>query len=56
MGRLLTLKNAAELLAVSPEFIKKLRRQGMIKVIRIGRSVRVPEREIERLCREGVQR
>jgi len=52
MTRLLTLKETAELLAVSEEFLKKLRRQGRLRVVQLGRAVRVSQQEIERLCRE----
>ena len=53
MEQLVTVKQAAATLSVSPEFLKKLRRQGRLQVVRIGRAVRLSEHEIERLCREG---
>jgi len=53
--RLFTLKQAADLLAVSPELLKKLRRQGRLRVVRLGRSVRVGEKELERLSVRGSQ-
>jgi excisionase family DNA binding protein len=56
MDRLFTLKKAAEILAVSPEFLKKLQRNGRLHVVRLGRAVRVSERELDRLCREEFQR
>jgi excisionase family DNA binding protein len=49
------MKSAAQHLAVSPEFLKKLRRKGLLKVVRVGRCVRVSEQELERLSREGVR-
>jgi excisionase family DNA binding protein len=52
MDQLVTLKQAAVLLSVSPEFLKKLQRQGRLKVIHLGRAVRVSVQELERLCRE----
>ena len=52
MMQLFTLKKAAEVLAVSPEFLKKLQRQGRLRVVRLGRAVRISEQELERLCRE----
>lgn len=52
MQRLLTLKEAAATLAVSPEFLKKLQRQNRLHVIHLGRAVRVSEAEIDRLCRD----
>ncbi len=53
MERLLTLKAAAQKLAVSQQFLKRLQRQGRLKVVRLGRSVRIEERELERLVRDG---
>jgi excisionase family DNA binding protein len=50
--RLFTLKRAATILAVSPELVKKLDRQNRLRVVRLGRAVRVSEQELERLCRE----
>jgi excisionase family DNA binding protein len=50
--QLLTLKQAAATLSVSPEFLKKLQRQGRLKVVRLGRAIRVSEQELDRLCRE----
>jgi excisionase family DNA binding protein len=56
MMQLLTIKVAAEKLAVSPDFLKKLQRQGRLKVVRLGKAVRVSEQELERLCREEFNR
>ena len=56
MERLLTLKKAAAILAVSPEFLKKLQRNGRLRIVRLGRAVRVSELELERLCREEFRR
>ena len=56
MEQLVTLKEAAQTLSVSPEFLKKLQRLGRLQVVRLGRAVRVSEQEVERLCREGAQR
>jgi len=52
MERLVSLRRAAALLSVSPAFLKKLQRQGRLRIVRLGRAVRVSEQEIERLCRE----
>lgn len=52
MTQLLRLKKAAQRLDVSPEFLKKLRRQGRLRVVRLGRALRVTEEELDRLCRE----
>lgn len=56
MEHLFTLKQAATILAVSPEFLKKLQRTGRLRIVRLGRAVRVSERELERLCREEFHR
>ncbi len=50
--KLLTLKDSAALLSVSVEFLKKLRREKRLHVVKLGRAVRVSEQELERLCRE----
>ena len=55
MERLVTVKQAALMLSLSPEFLKKLRRQGGLRVVRLGRAVRISERELERLAVEGVR-
>jgi excisionase family DNA binding protein len=54
--RLFTLKQAAAILAVSPEFLKKLQRKGRLHIVRLGRAVRVSDQELERLCREEFRR
>lgn len=56
MQQLMTLKAAAAALSVSPEFLKKLQRQGRLKVVRLGRAVRISSEEVDRLVREGTQR
>jgi excisionase family DNA binding protein len=55
MEQLFTLKRAAEILAVSPEFLKKLERSGRLRVVRLGRAIRVTAQELERLCRESAK-
>jgi len=52
VNRLLTLKQAADKLAVSQKFLKRLQYQGRLRVIHLGRAVRVAQAELERLCRE----
>lgn len=52
MDKLLTLRDTAKLLSVSPDFLKKLQRQKRLRVIRLGRAVRISEAEIDRICRE----
>jgi excisionase family DNA binding protein len=50
--RLVKLHEAASALGVSLTFVKKLRRQGTLRVVKLGRrAVRVSTREIARLCR-----
>jgi len=49
---LVKLNAVAEALGVSLTFVKKLRREGKLRVVKLGhRAVRVSTREIERLCR-----
>ena len=52
VDQLLTFKTAAQRLDVTPEFLKRLRRQGRLRAIRLGRAIRVSEQELDRLCRE----
>ena len=56
MERLLTLRKAALKLDVSQQFLKRLQRQGRLRVVRLGRAVRVSEQELERLCRDEFQK
>jgi excisionase family DNA binding protein len=56
MEPLVNVKMAAEALGVSPEFVKRLYRQGLLRAVHLGRAVRIPLYEIERLAREGVPR
>jgi excisionase family DNA binding protein len=55
MDQLFTIKKAAEKLAVSPEFLKRLCRQGRLHAVRLGRVIRVSEQELDRLCHEEFQ-
>lgn len=51
VDRLVKLNEAATALGVSLTFVKKLRRLGKLRVVKLGRrAVRVSTREIERLC------
>jgi excisionase family DNA binding protein len=54
--QLYTIKEAASRLAVSPEFLKRLQRQGQLRVVRLGRAVRISEQELQRLSVEGLRR
>lgn len=49
--RFLTMKEAAERLAVSPSTISRACKVGTMPHIRIGASVRIPRAEIERIER-----
>jgi excisionase family DNA binding protein len=52
VDQLFSVKAAAVKLAVSPEFLKRLQRQGRLRIIRLGRSIRISEQELQRLTRE----
>lgn len=54
--RLFTRRQAAEILGVSAKFLEKLEQRNLLRVTRIGRAVRVPIEEVERLAREGTGR
>jgi excisionase family DNA binding protein len=54
--RLVTLKRAAQLLSVSVAFLKKLQRTGHLHVVHLGRAVRIPQAELDRLSRDGFTR
>jgi len=54
--QMFTVKQAASILAVSPEFLKKLQREGRLRVVQLGRAVRIPEEELERLSVAGFRR
>ena len=56
MERYYSMKRAAERLEVSEKFLRKLQRAGRLKVVRLGRAVRVSEGELERLVREEFSR
>jgi excisionase family DNA binding protein len=47
---LLTVTRAAELLGVSRSSLYQLVAAGRVPVVRLGRAVRVPRRELERLA------
>jgi excisionase family DNA binding protein len=54
--RLIPLREAAATLSMSTDYLKRLHRAGRIRVVRLGRSVRISETELQRLVREGVPR
>lgn len=51
--RLLTVRQAAEALNVSPRFINKLLADGELERIKLGRCTRIRRDDIERLIRNG---
>lgn len=53
MERLVSIKHAAAILSVSPEFLKKLQRDGRLRIVRLGRAVRIPRTELGRLAALG---
>lgn len=52
-GRLLTVGEAALRLAVTDATIRRRILERRIDFVKIGRSVRIPERSIERLIEDG---
>ena len=56
MERFVTIKRAARALEVSEKFLRNLQRAGRLRVVRLGRAVRISEHEIERICREEFRR
>jgi len=50
--RFFTIKRAARRLQVSEKFLRKLQHTGRLRVIKLGRAVRISEQELLRLCRE----
>lgn len=53
MGKLMTIRNAAEQLAVSRSMVRKLVAIGALSRVGIGRSVRVRVEEVEALVAGG---
>ena len=56
MERYYTIKQAAGQLQVSEKFLRKLQGAGQLRVVRLGRAIRVSQAELERLCREEFRR
>ncbi len=51
--RLFRFKEAAKRLAVSDSHLKRLYREGKVRVVHLGqRAVRISQRELQRLCKE----
>ena len=53
VGRLFTVFQAAEILGSKEHTVREWIAQGRIGVIRLGRSVRVPESELYRITSQG---
>lgn len=51
--RLLTVNEAAERLALSPDTIRKWLRSGQIEGVKVSRIWRVYEQDIEEIVKEG---
>ena len=54
-GQLLTLQDAAARTAMSVAWLRRLIARKAIPAVRLGRSVRVREEDLERLIQEGVR-
>jgi excisionase family DNA binding protein len=50
--KLVTLTEAAATLGISYSLMRKFVKQGRVKVIRVGKSLLIPEEEVERLIKE----
>ena len=53
LPRLLTVKEAAQLLHVSTRTIDRWRLEGMLPFLKLGRVIRVAESELEAFVRSG---
>ena len=51
--RLLSISQAAELLGVCPDTIRRLGSSGKLKLVRVARRVLVPAEEIDRIAEQG---
>jgi excisionase family DNA binding protein len=51
----LTLSEFADALCISRALARKWAKLGKIKIVRLGRCVRIPADELERVIREGVE-
>ena len=55
MGRLLTFSEAAERCSNSPAWWRKLAARRQIAVVKLGRSSRLLEEDVERVIRDGLR-
>ena len=53
MQQLLTVLQAADALALKPATIRKMILQRRLPVVRIGRSVRIKQADVEGIIRQG---
>lgn len=53
--QLLTIDEAAAEWRITPATVRAWRLMGKITIVKIGRSVRVPKSEIDRVIREGLR-
>jgi excisionase family DNA binding protein len=51
-----TYRQTARTANISERMVRKLAHSGRLAVVRIGRAVRVPKREVLRLCRKGASK
>ena len=56
MHKLLNVREAAEFLALRPSTVRKMILQRRLPVVRIGRSVRIKEIDLEGIVRDGYRR
>jgi excisionase family DNA binding protein len=49
--KLLTIQDAAQVLSISPWTVRSFIRQGKLRPIRVGRLVRLEDRELEQFVR-----
>lgn len=54
LGHLNTPQDGAGYLRVSERGVRDWIKRGLIKVVRIGRCVRIPRAELERVAQEGI--
>jgi excisionase family DNA binding protein len=53
--KLITLKELAAILNCTLSGVRRWRREGRITAVKIGRLVRVPDTEVDRIAREGLR-
>lgn len=53
MERLLSVDDAAKVLGTTPRFPRRLIAERRIRFVRVGRHVRIPERELQVFIDEG---